>query len=219
MTTFRSAKPSPPVLCHAMTLPRPSARANPLILSGTANRGRRPLWGLRESVLEEKSGGLGDIRRTVFPLNHPSNTSSCSNPSVSALGRRDNAEPRPSDQQGPESDGRLDTPRRTPDTPLSLPPTAPQQGRMWSNLQRFVPGLAKIRLRSQTVAARRPYGAGLRVSETVTVKIGDIKSDKKCLNIPSGKGLVGRSPSPPLSSSRSSFCEFTAVKVGSRVSW
>ncbi len=36
------------------------------------------------------------------------------------------------------------------------------------------------------------YGAGLRVSETVTVKIGDIKSDKKCLHIPSGKGGAER---------------------------
>ena len=36
------------------------------------------------------------------------------------------------------------------------------------------------------------YGAGLRVSETVSVKIGDIKSDKKCLHIPSGKGGTER---------------------------
>ena len=36
------------------------------------------------------------------------------------------------------------------------------------------------------------YGAGLRVSETVTVKIGDIKSDKKFLHIPSGKGAAER---------------------------
>ena len=36
------------------------------------------------------------------------------------------------------------------------------------------------------------YGAGLRVSETVTVKIRDIKSDKKCLHIPSGKGGTER---------------------------
>lgn len=32
------------------------------------------------------------------------------------------------------------------------------------------------------------YGAGLRISETVAVKVGDIKSDKKLLHIPSGKG-------------------------------
>ena len=36
------------------------------------------------------------------------------------------------------------------------------------------------------------YGAGLRVSETVTVKIGDIKSDRKCPHIPSGKGGLER---------------------------
>ena len=33
---------------------------------------------------------------------------------------------------------------------------------------------------------------GLRVFETVTVKTGDIKSDKKCLHIPSGKGGIER---------------------------
>ena len=32
------------------------------------------------------------------------------------------------------------------------------------------------------------YGAGLRVSETVAVKVDDIKSDKKLLHVPSGKG-------------------------------
>ncbi|MDE2892482.1 MAG: tyrosine-type recombinase/integrase [Chloroflexota bacterium] len=32
------------------------------------------------------------------------------------------------------------------------------------------------------------YAAGLRVSETVTVKVGDIKSDRKRLHVPSGKG-------------------------------
>ena len=35
-------------------------------------------------------------------------------------------------------------------------------------------------------------GADLRVSETVTVKIGDIKADRKCLHIPSGKGGTER---------------------------
>ena len=42
-----------------------------------------------------------------------------------------------------------------------------------------------LRHRAAFVAA---YGAGLRISETVAVKIGDIKSDKKLLHIPSGKG-------------------------------
>ena len=36
------------------------------------------------------------------------------------------------------------------------------------------------------------YAAGLRVSETVAVKVGDIKSDRKCLHVPSGKGGAER---------------------------
>ena len=36
------------------------------------------------------------------------------------------------------------------------------------------------------------YGAGLRVSETVAGKVGDIESDRKCLHIPSGKGGTER---------------------------
>ncbi len=36
------------------------------------------------------------------------------------------------------------------------------------------------------------YGAGLRVSETVAGKVGDIESDRKCLHIPSGKGGAER---------------------------
>ena len=42
-----------------------------------------------------------------------------------------------------------------------------------------------LRYRAAIVTA---YGAGLRISETVAVKVGDIKPDKKLLYIPSGKG-------------------------------
>ena len=41
------------------------------------------------------------------------------------------------------------------------------------------------------------YAAGLRVSETVAVKIGDIKSHRKCLHIPFGKGGTERMASLP----------------------
>ena len=52
-------------------------------------------------------------------------------------------------------------------------------------VERLILATPDVRHRAAFVAA---YGAGLRISETVAVKIGDIKSDKKLLHIPSGKG-------------------------------
>ena len=52
-------------------------------------------------------------------------------------------------------------------------------------VERLILATPDLRHRAAFVAA---YGAGLRISETVAVKIGDIKSDKKLLHIPSGKG-------------------------------
>ena len=56
-------------------------------------------------------------------------------------------------------------------------------------VERLILATPDLRHRAAFIAA---YGAGLRVSETVNVKIGDIKSDKKCLHIPSGKGGTER---------------------------
>ena len=56
-------------------------------------------------------------------------------------------------------------------------------------VERLILATLDLRHRAAIVTA---YGAGLRVSETVSVKIGDIKSDKKLLHIPSGKGGTER---------------------------
>ena len=56
-------------------------------------------------------------------------------------------------------------------------------------VERLILATPDLRHRAAFITA---YGAGLRVSETVSVKIGDIKSDKKCLHIPSGKGGTER---------------------------
>ena len=56
-------------------------------------------------------------------------------------------------------------------------------------VERLILATPDLRLRAAFVTA---YAAGLRVSETVTVKVGDIKSDRKCLHIPSGKGGAER---------------------------
>ena len=52
-------------------------------------------------------------------------------------------------------------------------------------VERLILATPDLRYRAAIVTA---YGAGLRISETVAVKVGDIKSDRKCLHIPSGKG-------------------------------
>ena len=52
-------------------------------------------------------------------------------------------------------------------------------------VERIILATPDLRYRAAIVTA---YGAGLRISETVAIKIGDIKSDKKLLHIPSGKG-------------------------------
>ena len=56
-------------------------------------------------------------------------------------------------------------------------------------VERLILATPDLRYRAAIVTA---YGAGLRISETVAVKIGDIKSDKKLLHIPSGKGGTER---------------------------
>ncbi len=56
-------------------------------------------------------------------------------------------------------------------------------------VERLILATPDLRHRAAFVTA---YAAGLRVSETVTVKVGDIKSDRKCLHIPSGKGGAER---------------------------
>ena len=56
-------------------------------------------------------------------------------------------------------------------------------------VERLILATPDLQHRAALVTA---YGAGLCVSETVAVKIGDIKSDRKCLHIPSGKGGMGR---------------------------
>ena len=56
-------------------------------------------------------------------------------------------------------------------------------------VERLILATPDLRHRAAFIAA---YGAGLRVSETVNVKIADIKADRKCLHIPSGKGGTER---------------------------
>ena len=56
-------------------------------------------------------------------------------------------------------------------------------------VERIILATPDLRYRAAIVTA---YGAGLRISETVAIKIGDIKSDKKLLHIPSGKGGTER---------------------------
>ena len=68
--------------------------------------------------------------------------------------------------------------------PARLPRSMTEQ-----EVERLILATPDLHHRAAFVTA---YGAGLRVSETVTVKIGDIKSDKKCLHIPSGKGGAER---------------------------
>ena len=56
-------------------------------------------------------------------------------------------------------------------------------------VERLILATPDLRYRAAIVTA---YGAGLRISETVAIKTGDIKSDKKLLHIPSGKGGTER---------------------------
>lgn len=56
-------------------------------------------------------------------------------------------------------------------------------------VERIILATPDLRYRAAIVVA---YGAGLRISETVSIKIGDIKSDEKLLHIPSGKGGTER---------------------------
>ena len=56
-------------------------------------------------------------------------------------------------------------------------------------VERIILATPDLRYRAAIVTA---YGAGLRISETVAIKIGDIKSDGKLLHIPSGKGGTER---------------------------
>ena len=56
-------------------------------------------------------------------------------------------------------------------------------------VERLILATPDLRYRAAIVTA---YGAGLRISETVAIKIDDVKSDKKLLHIPSGKGGTER---------------------------
>ena len=56
-------------------------------------------------------------------------------------------------------------------------------------VERLILATPDLRYRAAIVTA---YGTGLRISETVAIKIGDIKSDKKLLHIPSSKGGTER---------------------------
>ena len=54
---------------------------------------------------------------------------------------------------------------------------------------RLILATPDLRYRAAFVTA---YGAGLRISETMAIKIDDIKTDEKLLHIPSGKGGTER---------------------------
>ena len=56
-------------------------------------------------------------------------------------------------------------------------------------VERIILATPDLRYRAAIVTA---YGSGLRISETVAIRVGDIKSDKKLLHIPSGKGGTER---------------------------
>lgn len=56
-------------------------------------------------------------------------------------------------------------------------------------VERIILATPDLRYRAAIVVA---YGAGLRISETVAIKIGDTRSDEKLLHIPSGKGGTER---------------------------
>ncbi len=56
-------------------------------------------------------------------------------------------------------------------------------------VERLIRSTLDLRYRAAIITA---YGAGLRISETVGIKIDDIKSDEKLLHIPSGKGGTER---------------------------
>ncbi len=60
---------------------------------------------------------------------------------------------------------------------------------MEEEVERIILATPDLRYRAAIVTA---YGVGLRISETVAIKIGDIKSDQKLLHIPSGKGGTER---------------------------
>lgn len=56
-------------------------------------------------------------------------------------------------------------------------------------VERLILATPDLRYRAAFVTA---YGAGLRISETVAIKVGDIKSNEKLLHIPAGKGGTER---------------------------
>ena len=56
-------------------------------------------------------------------------------------------------------------------------------------VERIILATPDLRYRAAIVTS---YGVGLRISETVAIRIGDIKSDQKLLHIPSGKGGTER---------------------------
>ena len=58
-----------------------------------------------------------------------------------------------------------------------------------TEVERLILATPDLRHRAASITA---YGAGLRVSETVSVKVGDLKPDRECLHIPSGKGGAER---------------------------
>ncbi len=58
-----------------------------------------------------------------------------------------------------------------------------------TEVERLILATPDLRHSAVFIAA---YGAGLRVSETVSVKVGEIAADRKCLRIPSGKGGTER---------------------------
>ena len=64
--------------------------------------------------------------------------------------------------------------------PAQLPRSMKEQ-----EVERLILATPDLQHRAAFVTA---YGAGLRVSETVSVKVGDIKWDRRCLHVPSGKG-------------------------------
>ncbi len=56
-------------------------------------------------------------------------------------------------------------------------------------IERLTMAVTDIRYRTAIVLS---YGAGLRISETVAVKVSDIRADKNLLHIPAGKGGTER---------------------------
>ena len=85
-------------------------------------------------------------------------------------------------------------PERVAGLPNRKKPRAPPRHMTVTEVERVILATPDLRHRAAFIAA---YGAELRVSETVGVKVGAIKADRKRLHIPSGKsGAEKMAPLP-----------------------